>query len=213
MSNTILQYFGNISRTVLTLSEGLAVTTSYLFRKPVTIQYPDRTPKPLAQMLPKRSRGILELDSDLCTGCTLCMKQCPIDCIDIEIVKDETTKLRSLSKFDINIGKCMFCGICVEACQAQALHHSNEFEGGMKDINRLTLKFINQPKPVAKLKKDEPIEAKPLGSLIRPLLQEPWTSGAGSQIPLITQTHPASPATTNESQSEKQAQTQQDTDK
>lgn len=191
-TTSLTDYLGNIKRSVLTIGEGLAVTTSYLLRKPVTIQYPDRTPKPLSQMLPKRSRGILELDTDLCTGCTQCMKQCPIDCIHIDIGKDEVTKLRMLDRFDIDIGKCMFCGICAEACQSNALRHSHEFEGGMMDVNRFMLKFIDKPRPVAKLKKDAEPDERPLGSVLRPMISEAWVKGDGSQA--IYQPKPEQPA-------------------
>jgi formate hydrogenlyase subunit 6/NADH:ubiquinone oxidoreductase subunit I len=181
MSTALADYFGNIKRSVLTIREGLAVTTSYLFRKPVTVQYPDRTVKPLSQMLPKRSRGILEMDSDICTGCLLCMKQCPIDCIYIDVGKDETTKQRTLERFDIDIGKCMYCGICAEVCPTDAIRHTHEFEGGMMDPRRFMLKFISEPRPVAKGKKDRAYEEKPLGSIVRPMLANPWKKGKGSQ--------------------------------
>ena len=170
------EYLANIGRSIVTLGDGLAVTFSYLLRKPVTIQYPDRTEKPVVAMLPERSRGILEIDLDVCTGCTMCAKQCPIDCIHIEVAKDEETKQRMIKRFDIDAAKCMFCGLCVEACPVSGLRHSREFEGSVGDVRRLMLSFVEMPQPVAKPpKKGEPKpETKPVGSIVREMLADQW---------------------------------------
>jgi formate hydrogenlyase subunit 6/NADH:ubiquinone oxidoreductase subunit I len=172
--SALADYFKSIGRTVITCGDGMAVTFSHLLRKPVTIQYPDRTAEPVVSTLPERSRGFLEVDLDLCTGCSLCMKQCPIDCIHVAMEKNPETKVRSLTGFTIDIGKCMFCGICTEACKQNAIRHSHEFEGAMGDINRLNINFVEKPQPVAKPKKDEEPKSKPLGSIIRKYLKNPW---------------------------------------
>ncbi|MBF0429966.1 MAG: 4Fe-4S binding protein [Fibrobacteria bacterium] len=174
----LAEYFNAIGRTILTCSDGLAVTFSHLFRKPITIQYPDRTAKPLTEMLPERSRGILEMDQELCTGCSLCSKQCPINCITIDVQKNAETKERILNKFVIDIGKCMFCGLCVEACKFSAIRHSKEFEGTVSDVNRLKINFVEQPAPVAKPKKGEDPVLKPVGSIIRKYLADQWAPAA-----------------------------------
>jgi len=182
----LLNYFAAIGRSFVTLGDGLAVTFSYMFRKPITIQYPDRTKLPVTSMLPARSRGTLEMDAGLCTGCTMCAKQCPIDCIHIEVQKDEETKQRMLTSFVIDAAKCMFCGLCVEACPSGAIRHSHEFEGAMYDIQRLMLSFVDQPLPVAKPpKKDAEVVTAPLGSFVRKMLypadmQGPPRTGGGS---------------------------------
>ncbi|HHH10777.1 MAG TPA: NADH-quinone oxidoreductase subunit I, partial [Sorangium sp.] len=55
------EYLKSISHTANTILEGMAVTFSHLFREPTTIQYPDRIPRPVSQMLPPRYRGFLEV--------------------------------------------------------------------------------------------------------------------------------------------------------
>lgn len=167
-------YFAAIGRTIISLADGLAVTFSYLFRKPITLQYPDRTAQPLLSSLPTRSRGILEIDPDLCTACQLCAKTCPIDCINIQVEKAEAGRL--VTVMDVDIGKCMFCGLCVEVCPADAIRHSHEFEGGTNHPDKLVLHFLSQPKPPAKpRKKDEPpLVQKPLGSLVRQVMPGAW---------------------------------------
>ncbi|RLB53679.1 MAG: NADH-quinone oxidoreductase subunit I [Deltaproteobacteria bacterium] len=170
----VSRYFSAIGRTITTLGDGLAVTFSYLFRKPITIQYPDRLPRPLSQTLPERSRGILEVDLDICTGCSMCAKQCPIDCIDITVEKQEETKQRFITRFDIDIGKCMFCGLCAEACPSGAIRHSHEFEGSVTDARRLVLHFADRARPTAKPpKKGAEVKTAPRGAIVRPLLGQP----------------------------------------
>ena len=177
------EYMASIGRSIVTLGDGMAVTFSYLLRKPVTIQYPDRTKVPVVAMLPERSRGILEIDLDVCTGCTMCAKQCPIDCIHIEVAKDEETKQRMLKRFDIDVAKCMFCGLCVESCPASGLRHSREFEGSVGDVRRLMLSFVEKPQPVAKPPKKDggesppKPETKPVGSIVREMLADQWKPG------------------------------------
>ncbi len=69
-----------------------------------------------------------------CTGCASCAKYCPLGII--EIVTDPSGEAMQegqkygLEVFDIDIGRCMFCGLCVEACPYDALHMGSGFEEG-----------------------------------------------------------------------------------
>jgi len=71
---------------------------------------------------------------DRCTGCASCAKYCPLGII--EIVTDpsgsaiQEGEKYALEVFDIDIGRCMFCGLCVEACPYDALHMGSGFEEG-----------------------------------------------------------------------------------
>jgi formate hydrogenlyase subunit 6/NADH:ubiquinone oxidoreductase subunit I len=134
----------------------------------MTIQYPDKIDKPVQEMLPDAYRGILELDVRLCTGCLLCEKTCPIQCISINVEKTEVG--RSITKFDIDISKCMYCGLCQESCSFNALRHSNEFEATQSDIRNLNLHFVREPVPVAKHKPGEAPARLPPGSILKNVL-------------------------------------------
>src|SRR5215510_6862710 len=109
--SAIGEYVRNITDAVTTIFEGMAVTASHFFRRPYTVQYPDRTPVRVQDTLPFRYRGILEVDLEICTGCLACERACPIDCIAIVAEKNPKTREMILSQFDIDIAKCMFCGL------------------------------------------------------------------------------------------------------
>ncbi|MAU55996.1 MAG: hypothetical protein CL899_03515 [Dehalococcoidia bacterium] len=69
---------------------------------------------------------------DRCTGCASCAKYCPLGIIKIETKSGSRDEQEGTSYdidvFDIDIGRCMFCGLCVEACPFDALHMGSGFE-------------------------------------------------------------------------------------
>ena len=146
-------YLRNIKEACLTTFEGLAVTFSHLMRRPVTIQYPDRIPVRVQDTLPFRYRGILEVDLEICTGCLACERACPIDCIVIEAEKDKQTREMILRRFDIDMAKCMYCGLCSEPCPTGAIHHTPEFEGADFSLESLVRHHVKAPVPAYKVKK------------------------------------------------------------
>jgi len=151
--NAATQYVKNIFETVTTIFEGMSITLSHLARRPMTIQYPDRIEKPVQETLPLRYRGILEVDMDICTGCLACERVCPITCITIGIEMNKETKQRSFSHFDIDICKCMYCGLCAEICPTGSIRHSQEFEGASYNPAGLVRHFVTKPVSLYKPKK------------------------------------------------------------
>src|SRR5437588_11601083 len=170
-------YVKNVRDTAKSFWEGMSVTLSYMFRKPITTQYPDRVPVPVRDTLPPRYRGFLEVDMDICTACQACERACPIAVINIDILKGDgktTPKLR-MERFDIDIGKCMYCGLCVEPCPTGAIQHTREFEGAVMNFNNLTLRFVPDVlQPVVAYKPPKGAEAcprQPLGEITRKLVK------------------------------------------
>ena len=147
-----------IAHAANTVFEGMAVTFSHLLRAPVTVQYPDKTDLPVPQTLPVRYRGLLEVQMDICTGCKWCERACPIDCIAIDLAKNPESKKMEMTRFDIDMAKCMYCGLCVEACVAEstgALRHTREFEAAGPTLDALVFRFVPEhPLPLYKAPKD-----------------------------------------------------------
>ena len=159
----IANYFQHVSEAATSIFEGMTVTFSHLFRKPVTVQYPDKLPRPLSEMLPERFRGFLKVDMEICTACLACMMDCPIDCILIKTEKDKESKERFLTQFDIDLGKCMYCGLCTEPCPTGAIHFTKEFEKATYTMSDLLFPFVPEGEKilpyVAPKKEKEPEEA------------------------------------------------------
>jgi len=102
------------------LAQGLSVTWRNLFRKKVTIQYPEeKTPQS------PRFRGLHALrrypnGQERCIACKLCEAVCPALAITIEsdVGADGT---RRTTRYDIDLFKCIYCGFCEEACPVDAI--------------------------------------------------------------------------------------------
>ncbi len=159
-------YFGKIALAARTTAEGMAVTLAQYFRRPTTVQYPDRTRVPVVDSLPERYRGFLEVDLAICTACKACERDCPIDVIAIDVEKVGSERV--MTRFDIDMGKCMYCGICVESCPVPAqapgdaeptkcIRMTREFEAATSDFPSLTFRFVEagKPAPAYKPKKGE----------------------------------------------------------
>lgn len=103
------------------------LTFLHLFRKAVTIEYPEEKEK-----LPARWRGRIVLTRDpdgqeRCVACYLCAVACPVDCISLQATQDETGR-RYPEFFRINFSRCIFCGFCEEACPTYAIQLTPEYE-------------------------------------------------------------------------------------
>jgi len=119
---------------VLDIAKGMGVTLGHLFKKPVTVNYPDEKVD-----IKPRFRGRHHLlkhpDSDLekCIGCSLCAAACPAYAIYVEAAENDPENPTSAGEryakiYEINMLRCIFCGFCEEACPTGAIVLGHEFE-------------------------------------------------------------------------------------
>ena len=109
------------------LFQGLALTGRYLFKKKITVQYPEeKTPQS------PRFRGLHALrrypnGEERCIGCKLCEAVCPALAFTIESEERED-KTRRTTRYDIDLFKCIYCGFCEEACPVDSIVETRIFE-------------------------------------------------------------------------------------
>ncbi len=133
-------YVADIWKAVVTTAKGMRITASYGVnaKEEVTQQYPEERREPS-----ERFRGFLRNDIKACTGCTMCVKVCPVDCIALETIRGADKKMVLVS-YDINIARCMYCGLCVEVCPTKSLKHTSGYEKASLDRGELILHFVEE---------------------------------------------------------------------
>jgi NADH-quinone oxidoreductase subunit I len=115
---------------LLEMLRGMALTGRYLFKRKITIQYPEeKTP------MSPRFRGLHALrrypnGEERCIACKLCEAVCPAQAITIESdVRADGS--RRTTRYDIDLTKCIFCGFCEESCPVDSIveTHIHEYHG------------------------------------------------------------------------------------
>ena len=121
-------YFSEALKGVKSLLTGFGVTMKEYFTPKITEQYPENRNTRLHVAARHRGRLIFNRDENgqyLCTACTLCEKTCPNGTIVIksEMREDPETgkKKRVLLDYQYDLGECMFCQLCVNACNFNAI--------------------------------------------------------------------------------------------
>lgn len=156
MSNQ--SYFGGIADGLKTLGIGLKTTLREYFTPKSTEQYPENRKTTLH--VAKRHRGrlvfkrVTETDEALiakgaqigdykCTACTMCEKACPNGTIKITAHMEENPetgrKKKVLDDYHYDLGDCMFCQLCVNSCNFDAIEFTNDFENAVFDRSKLVL--------------------------------------------------------------------------
>jgi NADH-quinone oxidoreductase subunit I len=107
--------------------KGLVITMrNMLFAPNVTIQYPEER-----RQYSDRFRGMHYIKAtngvENCTACMLCPTVCPAECIHIE-AGERADKEKYPVKFEIDMLRCCFCGMCEEACPKDAIKLSTIYE-------------------------------------------------------------------------------------
>jgi NADH-quinone oxidoreductase subunit I len=168
------EYFSNIKNSAVTIATGMGITLKHFFnaihRKGdagvaekdyfsqvdglCTLQYPRE-----AIPTPKNARYRLYNDISDCIGCGQCVRACPISCIMMETIKVLPEDLAECGKtsdgqqkkfwipvFDIDVAKCMTCGICTTVCPTECLVHTEVSDFSEFDRSNFLYHFGNLTK-------------------------------------------------------------------
>ncbi|MEY3500145.1 MAG: hypothetical protein RL308_1814 [Bacteroidota bacterium] len=113
---------------LIAIIKGLFITIKHLFRRKVTIQYPEQ----VREMSPVyRGQHMLKRDEEgreNCTACGLCALSCPAEAITMKAEERKANELhlyreeKYASIYEINMLRCIFCGLCEEACPKDAIY-------------------------------------------------------------------------------------------
>jgi NADH-quinone oxidoreductase subunit I len=142
-------YFYNIFHSLYTVVVGMKITIKHLFTRSATVQYPT-----VKMKIPERARNRLYVNIDDCIGCDQCSMACPVDCITIDTIKStpdidlgltskNTKKRLYVPRFDIDIAKCCYCGLCVWPCPTDCIVMTDVYEFSEFDRKNLIYSFSN----------------------------------------------------------------------
>ena len=125
MLESVKNYFKSFLLWELIL--GLRLTGRHLFRRKITVQYPEeKTP------MSPRFRGLHALrrypnGEERCIACKLCEAVCPAVAITIES-EQRADGTRRTTRYDIDLTKCIYCGFCEESCPVDSIVETRIFE-------------------------------------------------------------------------------------
>jgi NADH-quinone oxidoreductase subunit I len=101
--------------------DGLKGTVGHMFRKPVTVQYPEEM-----RDIAENNRGRIKLYLDLCVGCTTCSMVCPNASCQMEALDYEIPTNKRAIFPRVDIVSCIYCGFCEETCPTDAIRLEKE---------------------------------------------------------------------------------------
>ena len=138
-------YFGELGHGIKTLAVGMKTTLKEYFTAKSTEQYPENRKTTLHVASRHRGRLVFKRNEDgsyKCTACTLCEKSCPNGTIKIlseRVTMEDGKKKRVLRDYQYDLGDCMFCQLCTNACNFDAIEFTNDFENAVFDRKSLVL--------------------------------------------------------------------------
>lgn len=104
-----------------------------LLKKPDTVSYPF-TPMELSESY----RGGVEINAENCTGCGLCVRDCPATALELNRHSRTSYQLIHYPT------RCTSCGQCEQACRHDAIHLVNSFVNATINPDELTKILVDR---------------------------------------------------------------------
>jgi NADH-quinone oxidoreductase subunit I len=128
---------------------GMRITMRNMLRGPITVQYPEQR-----LVIPERARWAVahKLDASgdpKCTACLICVNECPDHVLSLDVTKTAEGG-KHIDRYVYEVGACMMCGLCVEACPFDAIEMSHEYELATRDsgdLVRVLLRDVDAASP------------------------------------------------------------------
>lgn len=136
---------------------GLRITMRNMLRGPITVKYPYEKLE-----LPERARWAVtptydEDGAPKCTACMACIRACPDHILDLEVTTRED-KSKHIDSYTYELGACMMCGLCVEACPFDAIEMGHDYELATTSPEGLTIDLLRDI-DAASVKRSRPADA------------------------------------------------------
>jgi NADH-quinone oxidoreductase subunit I len=122
----VRSYFASAAR-------ALATSFSNVFRKPVTVEFPDVI-RPRAERYRASFALLHEEDGDeACIGCLQCERICPSEVISIKAAGKRESPITGKKRgyaddFVLDLNACIYCELCVQVCPTDAIVMTREHE-------------------------------------------------------------------------------------
>ncbi|MGZ3480285.1 MAG: NuoI/complex I 23 kDa subunit family protein, partial [Myxococcaceae bacterium] len=119
-------YFASAAR-------ALATSFGNVFRKPVTVEFPDVI-RPRAERYRASFALLHEEDGDeACIGCLQCERICPSEVISIKAGGKRESPITGKKRgyaddFVLDLNACIYCELCVQVCPTDAIVMTREHE-------------------------------------------------------------------------------------
>jgi len=109
-----------------------------LFTRPITVRFPFG---PLE--LPPYFRGKVTIEPALCTGCGVCVRDCPAFALELERESDALGPSQGREKFRLihYHDRCAYCGQCQDVCRQGAIRLTSEYVPAAADREALRGEF------------------------------------------------------------------------
>ncbi len=173
-------YWGDIAEGITTLLTGLKLTFIHFIkgfksnRPPIGVSHPDYmkhdegifTLQYPNESFPVPDNGRYRLDNVIedCIVCDKCVKICPANCIDIEMIRsseeirktsDGSSVRLYASTFDIDMAKCMYCGLCTTVCPTECLTMTKSYDFSEFKLTDLVYNYTDLSPDQAKQKQED----------------------------------------------------------